>query len=54
MVSPDLAALALPQFKGRPGWEFTDISGLALETRGRHELKGLTGARELFRVAPSA
>jgi Fe-S cluster assembly protein SufD len=24
------AALALPQFKGRPGWEFTDISGLDL------------------------
>ncbi|MGA9858051.1 MAG: Fe-S cluster assembly protein SufD [Solirubrobacteraceae bacterium] len=23
-------ALALPQFKGRPGWEFTDISGLDL------------------------
>jgi Fe-S cluster assembly protein SufD len=25
-----LAELALPQFKGRPGWEFTDISGLDL------------------------
>jgi Fe-S cluster assembly protein SufD len=24
--------LELPQFKGRPGWEFTDISGLDLET----------------------
>ncbi len=24
------AGLALPQFKGRPGWEFTDISGLDL------------------------
>jgi Fe-S cluster assembly protein SufD len=24
--------LELPQFKGRAGWEFTDISGLALET----------------------
>jgi Fe-S cluster assembly protein SufD len=24
--------LELPTFKGRPGWEFTDISGLALET----------------------
>jgi len=22
--------LALPEFKGRPGWEFTDLSGLAL------------------------
>ena len=25
-----LGDLALPQFKGRPGWEFTDISGLNL------------------------
>jgi Fe-S cluster assembly protein SufD len=25
-----LAELELPQFKGRPGWEFTDISGLDL------------------------
>ncbi len=25
-----LAPLELPQFKGRPGWEFTDISGLGL------------------------
>jgi Fe-S cluster assembly protein SufD len=24
-------ALDLPRFKGRPGWEFTDLSGLALE-----------------------
>jgi len=26
----DLAGLELPTFKGRPGWEFTDISGLDL------------------------
>ena len=26
----DSPALALPQYKGRPGWEFTDISGLDL------------------------
>ncbi len=24
------STIALPQFKGRPGWEFTDISGLDL------------------------
>jgi Fe-S cluster assembly protein SufD len=27
----DVTALELPQFKGRPGWEFTDLSGLSLE-----------------------
>ncbi|MHB8657750.1 MAG: Fe-S cluster assembly protein SufD [Solirubrobacteraceae bacterium] len=27
--------LELPTFKGRPGWEFTDISGLDLEAYGR-------------------
>ncbi len=27
--------LELPEFKGRPGWEFTDISGLELERYGR-------------------
>ncbi len=26
-----VGTLALPQFKGRPGWEFTDISGLDLD-----------------------
>ena len=30
MGSPASEALELPQFKGRPGWEFTDISGLDL------------------------
>ncbi len=28
------AELELPTFKGRPGWEFTDITGLALDTYG--------------------
>ncbi len=27
--------LELPQFKGKPGWEFTDISGLDLSSYGR-------------------
>ena len=30
MGSPSAGRLELPQFKGRPGWEFTDISGLDL------------------------
>ena len=30
MASPASPALELPAFKGRPGWEFTDISGLEL------------------------
>ncbi|HET9104757.1 MAG TPA: Fe-S cluster assembly protein SufD [Solirubrobacteraceae bacterium] len=31
----DSPTLALPQFKGRPGWEFTDISGLDLAAYDR-------------------
>jgi Fe-S cluster assembly protein SufD len=38
------AVLELPTFKGRPGWEFTDISGLNLAAyepvRGAEELEG--------------
>jgi Fe-S cluster assembly protein SufD len=34
-------SLELPQFKGRPGWEFTDISGLELE---RYEPVSVNGA----------
>jgi Fe-S cluster assembly protein SufD len=30
LASPAPAASELPEFKGRPGWEFTDISGLDL------------------------
>jgi Fe-S cluster assembly protein SufD len=29
-LASDAPSLELPQFKGRPGWEFTDISGLDL------------------------
>ncbi|HEY1591391.1 MAG TPA: Fe-S cluster assembly protein SufD [Solirubrobacteraceae bacterium] len=29
-MASDAPSLELPQFKGRPGWEFTDISGLHL------------------------
>ena len=29
-----LGTLALPEFKGRPGWEFTDLSALDLSTYG--------------------
>jgi Fe-S cluster assembly protein SufD len=46
--------LELPQFKGRPGWEFTDISGLDLAA-----YEAVTGSEEtsqpvemLFEVAP--
>ena len=26
-----MAEVALPQFKGRPGWEFTDLTGFSLD-----------------------
>jgi Fe-S cluster assembly protein SufD len=43
---------ALPQFKGRPGWEFTDLSGLNLAAyepvRGADELDGAEAAERLF------
>ena len=35
------STLELPQFKGRPGWEFTDLSGLDLE---RYELSAVQPA----------
>ena len=34
----------LPQFKGRPGWEFTDISGLDLAAYERVGADGIAGA----------
>jgi Fe-S cluster assembly protein SufD len=34
-LASDLAALELPQFKGRAGWEFTDISALDLASYER-------------------
>jgi len=46
-----LAALELPTFKGRPGWEFTDISELNLAAyrpiRGAEELAGATEGASL-------
>jgi len=40
--------LELPQFKGKPGWEFTDITGLELE---RYPAVGENGAAERGPVA---
>jgi class 3 adenylate cyclase len=31
--------------------DLVDGSGLAFEDAGRHELKGISGARQLYRVA---
>ena len=46
------SAVELPTFKGRPGWEFTDISELNLAAyepvRGSDELAGATAAEPLF------
>ena len=46
------SAVELPTFKGRPGWEFTDISELNLAAyepvRGSDELAGATAAAPLF------
>jgi Fe-S cluster assembly protein SufD len=36
--------LELPQFKGRPGWEFTDLSGLDLSAYARAPANGATAA----------
>jgi Fe-S cluster assembly protein SufD len=48
------AALELPSFKGRPGWEFTDISELNLAAyapvRSADELAGVEPAEPLFEV----
>ena len=47
--------LALPQFKGRPGWEFTDISGLTLESyEPAVEAPALAGAPTLFDLPEAA
>jgi Fe-S cluster assembly protein SufD len=46
------SAAELPTFKGRPGWEFTDISGLNLAAyqpvRAPDELDGVRPAERLF------
>ena len=48
MASRRLPAVALPQFKGRPGWEFTDISELDLAAYERVGEDGATPAQPLF------
>ena len=42
------SALELPQFKGRPGWEFTDLSGLDLAAYERVLGDDGTGVEPLF------
>jgi Fe-S cluster assembly protein SufD len=46
--------LELPQFKGRPGWEFTDLSGLELERYSPAERAGRSGrVPMLFGMRPA-
>jgi Fe-S cluster assembly protein SufD len=48
----EVTALELPTFKGRPGWEFTDLSRLSLDAFARPEAGDLATAREdLFDLA---
>jgi Fe-S cluster assembly protein SufD len=52
-ASAELAgALELPTFKGRPGWEFTDISGLDLAAYERVGADEVGGADAAAGVAP--
>ena len=46
MASPEVTALELPTFKGRPGWEFTDLSKLDLSAFSAPEGGDLAGTRE--------
>ena len=56
------SAVELPTFKGRPGWEFTDISSLNLAAyepvRSADELDGAQAIERLFggaaAVAPAS
>jgi Fe-S cluster assembly protein SufD len=43
--------LTLPQFKGKPGWEFTDISGLDLNAYGPAPASERNGAAPAERVS---
>jgi Fe-S cluster assembly protein SufD len=50
-----IPTLELPQFKGRPGWEFTDLSGLELEAYQPAAANGASAAVEpLFHLPESA
>jgi Fe-S cluster assembly protein SufD len=42
----EVTALELPTFKGRPGWEFTDLSRLDLTAFGAPEGGDLSGSRD--------
>jgi len=44
LASPSAPAVELPTFKGRPGWEFTDISELDLAAYERVDADGAAGA----------
>jgi Fe-S cluster assembly protein SufD len=46
-------ALELPQFKGRPGWEFTDISGLDLAAYDAVAAEERADAAPLFNLPPA-
>ncbi len=46
----ELGGLDLPQFKGRPGWEFTDISGLDLASYSREAPATEGGSEPLWRL----
>jgi len=43
--------LELPTFKGRPGWEFNDISGLDLEAYTPASANGARGVEPLFHLS---
>ena len=44
-------SLELPQFKGRPGWEFTDLSGLELSSYEQASPNGAAVAERLFALS---
>ncbi len=48
------STIALPQFKGRPGWEFTDLSGLDLAAYERVAPDEAAVAEPLFALEPPA
>ena len=57
MASAAAGPLELPQFKGRPGWEFTDLSGLELgayEPVRTHDGAAASAAEPLFRLDRTA
>jgi Fe-S cluster assembly protein SufD len=48
----EVTALELPTFKGRPGWEFTDLSRLSLEAFAAPDAGDLAAERaDMFELA---